>query len=78
MTCYFQEVIQQPQSVNHKYNEYITADLLKYAIRAQELGHDYVAILTLGECMALWGKPNELSIQHCVYILMQYANSQLG
>ena len=22
--------------------------------------------------MALWGEPNELSIQHCVYIFMQY------
>ena len=22
----------------------------------------------LGECMALWGKPNELSIEHHVYI----------
>ena len=31
----------------------------------------YIATI-LGECMALWGDPNELSIQHCVYIFMQY------
>ena len=24
----------------------------------------YIAMLILGECMALWGKPNEPSIQH--------------
>ena len=29
----------------------------------------------LGECIALWGKPNELSIQHRVYIFMQYVDS---
>ena len=35
----------------------------------------YEVLYTLGECMALWGEPNELSIQHRVYILMQYADS---
>ena len=33
----------------------------------------YVAIL--GECMALWGKPNKLSIQHHIYIFVQYVDS---
>ena len=28
----------------------------------------------LGECKALWGKPNELSIQHRTYILIQYVD----
>ena len=32
-------------------------------------------ILLLGECMALWGEPNEFSIQHHVYIFMQYVDS---
>ena len=31
--------------------------------------------LLLGECMALWGEPNEPSIQHHVYIFMQYVDS---
>ena len=31
--------------------------------------------ILLGECMALWDKPNELSIQHLVYIFMQYVDS---
>ena len=29
----------------------------------------------LGECIALWGEPNEPSIQHHVYIFMQYVDS---
>ena len=29
----------------------------------------------LGECMALWGEPNELSIQHHVYIFMQHVDN---
>ena len=29
----------------------------------------------LGECMVLWDEPNELSIQHHVYIFMQYVDS---
>ena len=32
---------------------------------------DYI----LGECIALWGKPNEPCIQHQVYIFMQYIDS---
>ena len=32
-------------------------------------------LLLLGECMALWGKPNEISIQHHVDILIQYVDS---
>ena len=35
-------------------------------------------VLQLGECMALWGEPNELSIQHCVHIFMQYVDSKLA
>ena len=30
--------------------------------------------LSLGECIALCGEPNEPSIQHHVYIFMQYVN----
>ena len=29
----------------------------------------------LGECMALWGEPNELSIQYHIYIFIQYVDS---
>ena len=29
----------------------------------------------LGECIALWGEPNELSIQYRIYIFMQYVDS---
>ena len=29
----------------------------------------------LGECIALWGELNELSIQHRVHIFMQYVDS---
>ena len=32
-------------------------------------------VLKLGECMALWGEPNEFSIQHRVYIFMKYVAS---
>ena len=31
--------------------------------------------IQLGECIALWGKPNELSMQHHVYIFIQYVDS---
>ena len=34
-----------------------------------------VFVKLLGECIALWGEPNELSIQHHVYIFMQYVDS---
>ena len=34
--------------------------------------------VTLGECIALWGEPNELSIQHHIYIFMQYVDSKLA
>ena len=33
---------------------------------------NYSKINYVDECMALWGKPNEPSIQHHVYIFMQY------
>ena len=33
--------------------------------------------MPLSECMALWGQPDELSIQHHVYIFMQYVDSYL-
>ena len=29
-------------------------------------------LLILGECIALWGEPNELSIQYRIYIFIQY------
>ena len=29
---------------------------------------------TLGKCMSLWGDPNVPSIQHHVYIFMQYVD----
>ena len=32
-------------------------------------------VITLGECMALWGKPNKPSIQHQVYIFRQCVDS---
>ena len=32
-------------------------------------------VITLGECMALWGEPNEPSIQRKVYIFMQCVDS---
>ena len=35
-------------------------------------------LLLLGECIALWGEPNELSIQHHVYIFMQHVDSKLA
>ena len=38
----------------------------------------YVAIILLyklGECMALWGEPNEPSIQHQLYIFRQCVDS---
>ena len=35
-------------------------------------------VLLLGECIALWGEPDELSIRHHVYIFMQYVNSKLA
>ena len=28
--------------------------------------------------MALWGEPNELSIQYCIYIFIQYVDSKLA
>ena len=39
--------------------------------------HAYIAmyVYKLGECMALWGKPNEPSIQHQGYIFMQCVDS---
>ena len=33
---------------------------------------DLYIYYTVGECIALWGEPNELSIHHLVYIFMQY------
>ena len=30
---------------------------------------------TIGECIALQGEPNEPSIQHHVYIFIQYENN---
>ena len=39
------------------------------------LGSPKLAVSSLGECIALWGEPNELSIQHHVYIFIQYVDS---
>ena len=41
----------------------------------QEIQHWTLTMYLLGECMALWGKPYEPSIQHHVYIFMQYVDS---
>ena len=35
----------------------------------------FIQFSILGECIALWGEPNELSMQHHVYIFMQYVDS---
>ena len=35
----------------------------------------YGVLYTLGECIALWGEPNELSIQYRIYIFIQYVDS---
>ena len=36
----------------------------------------YIGVIKiLSECIVLLGKPNELSIQHHVYIFMQYVDS---
>ena len=32
-------------------------------------------VAKLGECIALWGEPNELSIQYRIYIFIQYVDS---
>ena len=37
--------------------------------------HAFHIYVLLGECMALWGKPNEPNIQHLVYIFMQCIDS---
>ena len=34
-----------------------------------------ISCTLLGECIALWGELNELSIQYCVCIFMQYVDS---
>ena len=33
---------------------------------------ELLSLTTLGECIALWGEPNELSIQYRSYIFIQY------
>ena len=37
--------------------------------------HKTTFLIILGECIALWDEPNELSIQHRGYIFMQYVDS---
>ena len=44
--------------------------MLKYLPQSQS-----ASVTILGEYMALWGEPNELSIQHHDYIFMQYVDS---
>ena len=34
-----------------------------------------LSLILLGECIALWGEPNELSIQSHIYIFIQYVDS---
>ena len=41
-------------------------------------GSELCSCIILGECTALWDEPNELSIQHYVYIFMQYVDSKLA
>ena len=48
---------------------------------ARDYEYNYLSptvYILLGECIALWGEPNELSIQHRVYIFMQYVDSKLA
>ena len=40
-------------------------------------GHITIYVI-IGECIALWGEPNELSIQHCAYIFMKCVDSKLA
>ena len=35
----------------------------------------YSYVAKLGECIALWDEPNELSIQYRIYIFIQYVDS---
>ena len=50
--------------------------LILKAVVAKRIMSILPAILPiLGECIALWGEPYELSIQHRVYIFMQYVDS---
>ena len=47
-----------------------------HATNPQHLNTPHMELLKLlGECIALWGEPNELSIQHRVYIFMHYVDS---
>ena len=46
--------------------------LLALVVRSCTCSYMYIK---LGECMALWGEPNEPSIQHQVYIFMQCVDS---
>ena len=55
-------------------SEVVLAIAIDFSIIAQLASCSYV----LGEYMALWGKPNELSIQYHVYIFMQYIASWLS
>ena len=48
--------------------ETILADLNRYTTAM-------CLVIILGECIALWGEPNELSIQYRIYIFMQYVDS---
>ena len=44
-------------------------------VRLCNVSYEVTYVPILGECIALWGEPNELSIQHRVYIFMQYVDS---
>ena len=35
----------------------------------------HYTVYIISECIALWDEPNELSIQHDVYIFIQYIDS---
>ena len=50
----------------------------EYNLTVFVINEHCVTVEILGECMALWGEPNELSIQHHVYIFMQYVDSYVA
>ena len=49
--------------------------LVVMCMEASFFSNPVTYVCMLGECMAFWGEPNKLSIQHCVYIFMQYVDS---
>ena len=60
--------------ITFKYGMTYCQGMIKFAWTQEELSEQQL----LGECIALWGGPNELSIQYHVYIFMQYVDSKLA